>query len=335
MRKLLQTLLNRPFVWMAQKFSGAPKKSAVFASLQQLYKDCLNENKSRGIVIDNNTDDAKYIIFSDIHKGDKSTGDDFLLSENVYCQALDYYYNHQFTYLQLGDAEELWKYSVNQVLKQNQKTFALENQFLKKKRFVKFFGNHDLAWKDSFAVKYYLGRIFSPKLKIIEGAILRLYRGKSSINIFLTHGHQGDKLSDNNAFGTWFVAHIWAPIQRYLNINYNTPSKDDDLLNKHNRIMYEWSAQQKGVLLLTGHTHFPVFASGKFSKNKYQFLINHHQQDASYFNTGCCCFSDGDITGIEIADGFIRLVKFTEKPHFNRIVLEEKELDYFFDERAS
>ncbi len=29
----------------------------------------------------------------------------------------------------------------------------------------------------------------------------------------------------------------------------------------------------------------------------------------SYFNTGCCCFTDGDITGIEIEEGEIRLIK--------------------------
>jgi hypothetical protein len=29
-----------------------------------------------------------------------------------------------------------------------------------------------------------------------------------------------------------------------------------------------------------------------------------------YFNSGCCCFNDGDITGIEIADGNISLVKW-------------------------
>jgi predicted phosphodiesterase len=37
-----------------------------------------------------------------------------------------------------------------------------------------------------------------------------------------------------------------------------------------------------------------------------------------YFNTGCCAFSDGDITAIEIADGEIRLVRFPDddsQPH--------------------
>jgi UDP-2,3-diacylglucosamine pyrophosphatase LpxH len=31
-----------------------------------------------------------------------------------------------------------------------------------------------------------------------------------------------------------------------------------------------------------------------------------------YFNTGCCCYLDGDITGLEIADGEIRLVRWPD-----------------------
>ena len=34
-----------------------------------------------------------------------------------------------------------------------------------------------------------------------------------------------------------------------------------------------------------------------------------------YFNTGCCSFPDGDITGLEIADGMIRLVRWPAKLH--------------------
>ena len=33
-----------------------------------------------------------------------------------------------------------------------------------------------------------------------------------------------------------------------------------------------------------------------------------------YFNSGCCCFSNGDITGIEFTDGEIRLVRWTTDP---------------------
>ncbi len=47
----------------------------------------------------------------------------------------------------------------------------------------------------------------------------------------------------------------------------------------------------------------------------------------SYFNSGCCCFDDGTITGIEISAGFIRLIKWSltdGKPR--RIVAEEERL---------
>ena len=30
----------------------------------------------------------------------------------------------------------------------------------------------------------------------------------------------------------------------------------------------------------------------------------------SYFNTGCCAFTDGRITGLEIAGGYITLIRF-------------------------
>jgi len=32
----------------------------------------------------------------------------------------------------------------------------------------------------------------------------------------------------------------------------------------------------------------------------------------SYFNSGCCCYRDGDITGLEISDGEIRLVRWPD-----------------------
>ena len=51
--------------------------------------------------------------------------------------------------------------------------------------------------------------------------------------------------------------------------------------------------------------------------------FDYRNMNPFYFNTGCCCFSDGDITGIEIADGFIPLIKWSETK--GREVLEKKE----------
>jgi len=44
----------------------------------------------------------------------------------------------------------------------------------------------------------------------------------------------------------------------------------------------------------------------------------------TYFNTGCCCYNDGNLTGIEIADNKIRLVKWEMNGDISkRIVAEE------------
>jgi hypothetical protein len=48
-----------------------------------------------------------------------------------------------------------------------------------------------------------------------------------------------------------------------------------------------------------------------------------------YFNTGCCSFSDGDITGIEIENGRIRLIKW-DLEDLSRELLQETRLADIF-----
>jgi len=70
-----------------------------------------------------------------------------------------------------------------------------------------------------------------------------------------------DKRSDGNPFSTWIVAAVWTPIQRFLDININTTSDSFELVDAHNIMMYDWSATQKQLIFISGHTHKPVFAS--------------------------------------------------------------------------
>lgn len=165
----------------------------------------------------------------------------------------------------------------------------------------------------------------------------------------------------------------WRPFQRLTNISLNTPAKSWDLREKYNKAMYSWAKNQENLVLIAGHTHRPVFGSqshekrikkeiNKLTKNvkgdldpaqrKEKSLllaevewIRAQQNEAPgkeapvpmdkpcYFNTGCCSYSDGDITGIEIADGEIRLVRWPDeqskpKPH----VLESDSLVRVFSE---
>ncbi|MGG9960221.1 metallophosphoesterase [Ferruginibacter sp. SUN106] len=328
MRKLLQYLFRKPLTWMGNSLSAKPEKEAVFKSLTKLYNSAKkNSKRVCSLVIDASKD--KFIIFSDQHKGNRNSGDDFAASEFNYIKALEYYKQQGYCFINLGDSEELWKYKASSVLPANKTVFAAEAAFQPDKYF-KTFGNHDLTWKNKLDVENYLKDYFMMPLPVYEGIILKTTNYQQALTVFCTHGHQGDKMSDNNALSTWIVAHIWAPIQRYLQINVNTPSKDYTLRNKHNQLMYQWSSHRKNMVLITGHTHSPVFASGKYSDHP----ANKIEKDAneklrpSYFNSGCCCFNDGDITGIEIEGGYIRLVKwYDDNDAAVRMILEEIKLE--------
>jgi hypothetical protein len=100
-------------------------------------------------------------------------------------------------------------------------------------------------------------------------------------------------------------------------------------------MMHEWSSRHQNLLLITGHTHKPVFASGIYSdhpnntvnETKIAAANRQARYKPSYFNSGCCCYNDGNITGIEIAGGKISLVKWYQENNVSkRTILEEKEL---------
>lgn len=324
MRKLLQRLLKKPLTWLGNYLAAAPKKENVFESLSDLYKNHKQLGTVRVKVINTNLRQDDFIIFSDQHKGNNSWADDFHICKENYVAALAEYNRLKFTLINLGDSEELWKFKIQDIIPANKDAFDAEAAF-HPRRYIKAFGNHDLLWKNKLDVQLNLSKTFSMPLTVYEGIILR--DDNLKLDIFLTHGHQGDILSDNNAFSTWIVAHIWMPLQRYLRININSPSSDFSLRNKHNRMMYEWSSSRKNLVLVTGHTHQPIFASGKYYKHPSNNIPQTNLQDElvpNYFNTGCCCYNDGDITGIEITDGKIRLVKwYNEEVRSEKMILEE------------
>ena len=383
MRRLVQIILLKPILWFSRKFTSRPERSRIFKALSELFRNIKEEPGKKGVVL-SLKENSRIIIFSDHHRGAKNGADDFMKAETAYLAALNYYFENKFQYISLGDSEELWENTLNQVKKNNTITFESEKRFILKDRFFKVFGNHDLYWDNSPIASQQLKAIYGKKLKVFEGIILEkdnkevhtqkksynpfsIFKIKSAIEeetlpiancpltIFLTHGHQGDASSDGNWFSKFFVANIWAPLQSYLRINFNTPAYDEDLKTAHNLIMYEWSAKYKSLVLITGHTHQPVFESLTHPERLYKQLgdavkanktdeANQIEQEIkrrgrdykttpaqyltlkpSYFNSGCCCFRDGDITGIEISYEKIILVKWNINKQ--REVLEEANLD--------
>jgi predicted phosphodiesterase len=358
MRKLLKKLLLNPVLRLSAKYSSHPNKQRVFEALSHLLSKILQGDKKKGLIIPFDIHTGRFIIFSDQHKGKRDGADDFMLCEPNYLAALDYYYQNGFHYIALGDCEELWENTWLSVKKAQKPSFEKEKQFISKNAFIKIFGNHDLFWDNDPFASLQLKEVFSNVVPIYEGVVLQTIINNKTINIYCTHGHQGDEVSDGNWFSKFFVSKIWAPLQAYLQINPNTPAYDTQLKTLHNSIMYEWSAQQQDLFLITGHTHQPVFealthierlyrqllfarkandkdmiAALESEIQKRKFEYTHVSEDylklkPTYFNSGCCCFSDGDITGIEIEENCFRLIKWhlkEGKPE--RIILEESPIE--------
>jgi hypothetical protein len=362
MRKLLRLLLKKPIAMIAERLSSSPREKEVYSALSRLLRDIRTNKKRKGIEIGIDFSKDRFIIFSDQHKGIRDGGDDFRNAEKNYLCALSYYYSRQFTFVSLGDCEELWKNTPEKVMKSNHKCFQAEKAFLISNKYYRIFGNHDLIWRYRLQQRIFLMPVFGKNLNVYEGLVLRTVHNQKEFFLFLTHGHQGDLRGVGSPFSIWVVANIWTPIQRYLGVSINTPATSFELTDKHNAIMYDWSATQHRLILISGHTHKPIFASLDYIEKlardleaartagdtdltkSLELIIDKKKADfagkkqirrmakPSYFNSGCCCFDDGDITGIEIEEGGIRLVKWeTKNSDPQRIVLEQSSLQDIFE----
>lgn len=357
MRKFLQKLLSPLIIRLANKYASKPEAERVHKALSTLYEDIRKHPDKRGPLIELGTA-HRVILFSDQHKGNRSQQDDFIFCEDNYLAALSYYNQQDYLYCNLGDSEELWKNMIQEVIKHNKATFEAERLFLERNAYIKLFGNHDLYWDNDPLAGFNLKNIYRTKVRIYEGIIFSFPVKDEELQLFITHGHQGDLQSDGNWFSKWFVSNIWGPVQAYLRINPNTPAFDNQLKSEHNQIMYDWTAKQSNLALVTGHTHQPVFNSlthlertyirieeakergdtAALQKLESELLAGKISGTTSprltyskntYFNTGCCCYNDGDITGIELEDGKIRLIEWKKDIYGipQRLVLEETPME--------
>lgn len=353
-RRLCKRLLARPVTWLANKVSSAPNQRIVFEALSTVYQNAIDpkSNKAEFLLLTDNS--MPVIILSDQHKGNRNGADDFAPTESTYLEALHYYNEKGYYYINLGDSEELWKNNIFSILRHNKATFEAERLFVDREAYCKVYGNHDLFWKHDPLAQQYLKQMYGKSVPVYGGIVLRLpAKHEPHTDILCTHGHQGDGQSDGNWLSAMIVTYIWGPLQAFLQVNTNTPAHMTERKTLHNQMMYAWSADQTNLKLITGHTHQPVFESlthlerlylrleearnkddttviaaieQEIPKRKLQYDYvnqNYRSLKPTYFNTGCCCFSDGTISGIEIENGQIRLVLWKRiDGTYKRIVAE-------------
>ena len=54
------------------------------------------------------SENGRYVLFSDCHRGIGTSNDNFLKNQHLYFAALNYYYQHSFCYIELGDKKSAW-----------------------------------------------------------------------------------------------------------------------------------------------------------------------------------------------------------------------------------
>ena len=61
-------------------------------------------------------ENSKYIFFSDCHRGNGGHQDEFTKNQNVFMFALYQYFANGYTFVEVGDGDELWEHPKFKVL---------------------------------------------------------------------------------------------------------------------------------------------------------------------------------------------------------------------------
>lgn len=246
---------------------------------------------------------SRIVIMSDVHRGNGSWGDNFSGNQNLFFAALYYYYENGYTYIELGDGDELWENRmIEDIISVHSDAFWLMSLLYKDHRFYMLYGNHDIVKKDPKYSKtrchsFYCDSMNSyialfPGIEITEGLVLR--HRNTNHQIFLTHGHQGDFLNDTIWRVTRFlVRYIWRPLELVGIKDPTSTSKNFRMMNSVERKLISFSTENR-QMIICGHTHRPVFP---------------RVGEPLYFNDGSCVHPRC-ITAIEIRNGTISLVKW-------------------------
>lgn len=256
-------------------------------------------------------DTTRLVFFSDAHRGDNSRADAFRINEPLFLHALRHYYDRGFTYIEVGDGDELWKNRrFDTVRKAHAQVFALFHRFAEGQRLHLLFGNHDIIGNRRQPVN-------KGGLIAREGLILQQRHSRQQI--FVTHGHQADTKSDMfYQVSRMAVRNIWRRLQLMHLAPITCRNGEEHTPRSYEQFLTSWATERRRVLVC-GHTHRPTSAA---------------YGEAPYFNTGYC-LAPGILTGLEIQHGEIGLVRWRATPHsttlFQREILSApRRLKYFW-----
>lgn len=249
-------------------------------------------------------ENSKFIIMSDCHRGQGNTGDNFLPNQILHFAALEYYYKNGFTYIELGDGDELWENrKIQPIIETHSDIFWLMSKFYDEDRLRMLYGNHDIVkkrrqlankdFKNFYCDSNNCEMPLFPGIRMPEGIVLEDVNTKKKI--LLVHGHQGSFLNDTIwPAARFLVRYFWRPLEL---IGFTAPTGAARTHHRKEAIEKKLAAyaESNNLMLIAGHTHRPAYPQ---------------PGTGLYFNDGSCVHQRS-ITGIEIADRKISLVKWS------------------------
>lgn len=246
------------------------------------------------------SDNTRYIIMSDCHRGNGTSNDNFLKNRNLYLAALEYYYKKGYTYIELGDGDELWENrNMSQIIQIHSETFELLFQFYQQGRLYFVYGNHDMANSRPAPIGF-------PLITHHSGIILEDVSDCGSL--YLTHGHQADFLNSKLwKLSRFLVRYLWKPFERFGLLDPTSAAKNNQRKTKTEKKLSRWASRNHHILI-SGHTHRPRLGPA----------------ESPYFNTGSCVHPYG-ITGIEINGRCLTLVKWRQKVREDMVLTVSRE----------
>jgi len=246
---------------------------------------------------------SKYVLLSDCHRGNGNQADEFTKNQNTFQHALSFYYQRGYTYVEVGDGDELWEHPrIKDIKNAHFETFEIIKRFHQNNRFILIYGNHNIYLKDPEYVKKNLfthlnehsqeNIDFLKDIKPEEALVLK--HKTTGQQIFIVHGHQGDFSNDQ----FWYLnmlslKYFWRFLHAVGVQNPSSPVRNENKRHKIEKNYAKWIEKYR-MMLVCGHTHRLKFP---------------RKNDLPYFNTGCCIYPTS-ITAIEIEDCKITMVRW-------------------------
>lgn len=248
-------------------------------------------------------DTARLVFMCDAHRGDGSLADEFTRNENTVVHALGYYFEGGYTYVELGDGDELWEYpDLRSVRYAHRRVYDAMRRFHQQDRFIRVWGNHDNALRSQAYVERHLYSVWDqrtheqrdlfPGLKPSEAVVFR--HSPTGLELLAVHGHQGDFVNDR----AWLLAmvpvrYLWKHLHAFGFKSPMSPARNRRKREAIERDYVSWVITHR-TALMCGHTHVYSYP---------------RRDEPPYLNAGSCVYPT-NITAIEIADGAVQLVRW-------------------------